>query len=228
MLFNQNFIQTLPAQVRLSCGGIANTDVLKLERVWHDNIMEATLTNCSGHAVRVREVALAYGAFPVAASCPFYAEGYHMLSQYGGTLKQPYNIGKYGPDKEFFKFDETVFNKDLFTVHNLLLLSPTQRARVLMAFSSCNKFLGEFRFRDSYIEIIMDTEDMLLESGESWALEEFAFSTVRRGKDCLPGWPIESQSIIHRLNIRKRRLAGARTIVYAGLRRTLCMGRQKR
>ncbi len=171
-MFDLEFLRGLPAQVRLSDGTLAD-DSLRLERVWSGESCRATLTNASGAGVRVREVALICGRFPLAASCPFYAEGFHMLSQHGGTLHAPHNIGQYGSDEEFFRLKRSPFAAELYTAYSLMLLSPTQRDRALMAFASCHRFSGEFRFRDNYIEAVMDCEDIELRPGESWQFEEF-------------------------------------------------------
>ena len=148
-------------------------NAMVLERVWTGNTMRALLRNTSDAAVRVREVALMYGNFPLAASCPFYSEGFHMLSQHGGALHESHNIGKYGTDEEFFSLKKSPFSPDTYTAYSLMLLSPTQYDRALMAFSSCNKFMGEFRFKNNYIEIVMDCEDIELRPGETWQFEEF-------------------------------------------------------
>lgn len=171
-MFDIAFLKGLPAQVRLTDCSIAG-NAMVLERVWTGNTMRALLRNTSDAAVRVREVALMYGNFPLAASCPFYSEGFHMLSQHGGTLHEPHNIGKYGTDEEFFSLKKSPFSPDTYTAYSLMLLSPTQYDRALMAFSSCNKFMGEFRFKNNYIEIVMDCEDIELRPGETWQFEEF-------------------------------------------------------
>lgn len=171
-MFDLNFLKGLPAQVRLADGTIAGAE-LRLERAWSGDSMRAALRNDSAAPVRVREVALMYGRFPLAASCPFYSEGFHMLSQHGGTLHEPRNIGQYGSDESFFRLKKSPFSPDTYTAYSLMLLSPTQCDRVLMAFASCRRFMGEFRFRDNYIEIVMDCEDIELRPGETWEFEEF-------------------------------------------------------
>ncbi|MGI6182847.1 MAG: glycoside hydrolase family 36 protein [Candidatus Fimadaptatus sp.] len=171
-MFDLDFIKALPMQVRMSDGSVAG-DELALERTWEGNVCRARLTNHGASAARVREVALFSGRFPVAASCPFYAEGFHMLSQHGGTLHEPHNIGKYGPDEEFFNLKKSPFSAELYTAYSLMLLSPTQYDRALLAFASCFRFMGEFRFLDNYIEIVMDCEDIEILPGETWELEEF-------------------------------------------------------
>ena len=124
-MFDIAFLKGLPAQVRLSDCSIAG-NAMVLERVWTGNTMRALLRNTSDAAVRVREVALMYGNFPLAASCPFYSEGFHMLSQHGGTLHEPHNIGKYGTDEEFFSLKKSPFSPDTYTAYSLMLLSLTQ------------------------------------------------------------------------------------------------------
>ena len=109
--------------------------------------MRALLRNTSDAAVRVREVALMYGNFPLAASCPFYSEGFHMLSQHGGTLHEPHNIGKYGTDEKFFSLKKSPFSPDTYTAYSLMLLSPTQYDRALMAFSSISVVLNSLRLK---------------------------------------------------------------------------------
>ena len=120
-MFDLEFLKGLPAQVRLTNGSVAG-DGLELERAWNGDSMRATLTNVSPEPVHVREVALMFGRFPVAASCPFYAEGFHMLSQHGGTLGEPHNIGKYGTDEAFFRLKKSPFSPDTYTTYSMMLL----------------------------------------------------------------------------------------------------------
>ncbi|MGI6689683.1 MAG: glycoside hydrolase family 36 protein [Christensenellales bacterium] len=171
-MFDLKYLMSLPCQVRLS-NGTLDHDNLQVVRKWINGTMQAELKNVTGVAISVREVALLYGYFPVAGSCPFYSEGFHMLSQHGGTLSEPYNIGEYGTDESFFRLRKSPFSEDLYTAYSLMLLSPTQYDRALMAFSSCHRFMGEFRFKNNYIEIVMDCEDIAIQPGETWRFEEF-------------------------------------------------------
>ncbi|WP_284639428.1 glycoside hydrolase family 36 protein [Paenibacillus silviterrae] len=100
-----------------------------------------------------------------------------MLTQYGGTLASPHVIGAYGTDWDFFRLPRSPFHENVWSVYNLLLLSPEKQEHQLLAFTSCHRFSGEIRFRGSYLEVIMDTEDLTLAPGGSWNLEEFVFST---------------------------------------------------
>jgi alpha-galactosidase len=128
------------------------------------------VTNLTAHAVNVHEVVLASGRFPWApATTAFYGEGFQMLSQYGGTLAEPRDIGPYS-DRAHYKLPQT---PGAFTVYSLLTLSPAEADHVVLAFTSCRRFSGEFRlFPDGRFEIVVDTEGLCLAPGETWELEE--------------------------------------------------------
>lgn len=165
------------SSVRLSdCTTATDRDVT-IEKSWVNNLLSTRVVNLSDHSLRIREVVLFSGDMALAPDTPFYGEGFQMLTQYGGTLSLPYVIGAYGKDRDFFRIPETPFHENLWTVYNLMALSPSHEEHVLMAFTSCNRFSGEFRFRNSYIEVIMDTEDLELGPGQSWELEQFMFAS---------------------------------------------------
>lgn len=171
-MFDKSFVQELPGAVRLTDGRV-DRGLTQLVREWDGERCRASLRNVSCEPVQIKEVALFYGRFPVSADCPFYAEGYHMLTQHAGTLAEPYVIGHYGHDEEFFHLEKSQFSPDTYTAYNCMLLSPTQVDRILMGFTSCRRFQSEFRFRNNYIEIVMDCENLTLRPGETWRFEEF-------------------------------------------------------
>ncbi len=147
---------------------------------WEGDSLRVCITNTGNHIVSVKEIALFAGETGFSPSTPFYGEGFQMLCQYRGTLEAPECIGQYGTDRTFFHFPDTPFNQDLWTVYNLLLLAPCGEDDQLAAFTSCQRFGGEFRFRGGYLEIVMNTEEMLLAPGETWELEEI---TLLSGND---------------------------------------------
>jgi alpha-galactosidase len=42
-----------------------------------------------------------------------------------------------------------------------------------MAFTSCRRFIGRFHVRPKAIQVVLDTENLTLEPGQTWELEEF-------------------------------------------------------
>ncbi len=172
-MLNENHIKGLLSSVRLSDGTIASENEVLVEKNWDGNLLKTSVLNNSNKALKIKEVVLFSGNMPLRPDTEFYGEGYQMLCQYSGTLSSPQVISAYGTDWDFFRIPKNAFNENLWTVYNLLLLSPEDQAHTLLAFTSCNRFSGEFRFKDNYMEAVMDTEDLLLEAGQSWELEEF-------------------------------------------------------
>lgn len=166
-------LEKMSSYARLSDGTIASNDQISVEKVWTNNLLTTRVVNRSNRPHRIKEVVLFSGEMPFAPDTPFYGEGFQMLCQYAGTLSSPYVIGAYGTDWDFFRLPKTPFNENLWTVYNLILLSPANEEHLLMAFTSCHRFSGEFRFKNRYMEVVMDTEDLSLDAGNSWQLEQF-------------------------------------------------------
>ncbi|WP_282937007.1 glycoside hydrolase family 36 protein [Paenibacillus sp. RC67] len=169
----ESVIKSGSSIIRLLDGTIASESEARMEKEWQGGRLQAKVINTSNKPLKIQEAVLFAGELPLKPETPFYGEGFMMLCQYEGTLASPQLIGAYGTDWDFFRLPKTKYNENLWTVYNLIQLSPQQQDHVLMAFTSCNRFVGEFRFKDSYMEIVMDTEGMTLEPGQSWELESF-------------------------------------------------------
>lgn len=176
-MLDKKFLKEISASVRLSDETIASEKEISVEKGWTGNILRSRVINNSNKSLKIKEIVLFSGEMPLANDTDFYGEGFNMLTQYSGTLSEPKVVGAYGTDWDFFRIPKTRFNINLWTVYNLILLSPKASQHILMAFTSCNRFMGEFRFKDNYMEIIMDTEDLVLNPGASWDMEEFIIVT---------------------------------------------------
>src|SRR5205814_9314201 len=62
------------------------------------------------------------------------------------------------------------------TFYGLLALAEGQTNR-LLAFTSCRRFSGKFYLRDSSLQVVVDTEGLVLKPGAHWELEEFLFDS---------------------------------------------------
>ena len=140
--------------------------------------------NRSDRPIRIREIVLAAGQFPFpAATTSFYGEGFQMLSQSGGTLAVPRNIGGYS-DRDHYRLPQT---PEAFTAYNMVLLSPGPQTHWLLSFTSCHRFCGEFRlFADGRFEVVLDAEGRSLAAGGEWQLEEL-IALAGRDRDALLG-----------------------------------------
>jgi alpha-galactosidase len=90
-----------------------------------------------------------------------------MLSQTAGTIGKPIDLGY--SETAHYKIPHpegtTVFS-------GLVSLSSSDSEHVVIAFTSCKKFIGRFYLRDGSLEAVIDTEGLTIAPGESWKLEE--------------------------------------------------------
>lgn len=155
--------------IRLPDGAESGQLPLKIAQEWDGNVCKSKLINSGEEAIRIKEVALFNGAMDLASDTKLYGEGLSMLSQTEGTIEDHKNIGSYTDVKQY-KLPQ---KEGLCTVYNLAILTPEEDVSILMAFSSCRRFCGEFRFGKGAFEAVLDMECVAIEPGAQWELEEF-------------------------------------------------------
>ncbi|MCL2879888.1 MAG: alpha-galactosidase, partial [Treponema sp.] len=198
-MFDFSFFSDKPVHIRLSDGTVPGDGDFQIIKTGDNGKLRVSVKNVSGKPVCIKEIALCAGHADIPVDTEFYGEGYHMLSQYRGNMKTVQVIGMYGNDKDFFHLPDNPHDKDLHITYYLLDLewknqppeqnpppginplpgNCTQSAtpHTLLAFTSCYKFLGKFRFGVNCLEAVMDTEDLSLYPGQSWDMEELAVFT---------------------------------------------------
>ncbi|MES2458352.1 MAG: glycoside hydrolase family 36 protein [Bacteroidota bacterium] len=167
-------IRASKALVRLS-NGLESKD-LNISRQWKGNKCTTVLTNNGTSMVSVKEVELFTLSRLFTGETPFYGEGFQMLSQSGGTLADPVDIGPY-TDRNHYKLEEP---KGYRVVYNVLSLSPKPNDHYLLGFSSATRFIGKFYLSADTIKVVMDLEGLEIQAGASVKLEEFY---VEQGQD---------------------------------------------
>jgi alpha-galactosidase len=158
------------AAVKKAPGHVDASAPVQLTRTWLGNLCSAYITNRGKAPVRVREVIL----FDIPHSMPgdtlFYGEGSQMLSQTGGTLAAPEDIGDY-TDAKHYKLPQP---EGARTVYGVATFStPDRTGHTLLGFTSGKRFFSKFHVRANSIQVVADTENLELAPGESWELEEF-------------------------------------------------------
>lgn len=161
-------LRSSPGKVILDGGAVAPPEIV-LTRKDEGGLSRWELTNRGAKPVRVREVVLFDGAHGLPASTPVHGEGFTKLSQTGGTLEKPVDLGDYS-DRGHYRIPEP---DGLRTAYSVMSLAPAGAQRLLLGFSSCRRFTGRFGFDGSRLRISEDTENLILEPGKSWKLEEF-------------------------------------------------------
>ncbi|HET7287112.1 MAG TPA: hypothetical protein VFI71_06560, partial [Pyrinomonadaceae bacterium] len=144
---------------------------VKIERRWEGRVCYSQIVNQGTQPVRLKEVLL----FDLALSFPpttrLYGEGFQMLSQTGGTLGVPADLGNY-TDAKHYKLPAP---PDTKTFYGMMMLSPSTRDHHLFAFTSCRRFIGQFYLKHPSLKVVVDTEGQELKPGETWQLEPFIY-----------------------------------------------------
>src|SRR5688572_24044913 len=96
---------------------------LKLTRQWRGSICESRLTNEGARPARIKSVVLFDLQLPLPTSTRIYGEGFQMLSQTGGTLAAPADLGNY-TDAKHYKMPALADSKAMY---GMMMLSPSDR-----------------------------------------------------------------------------------------------------
>jgi alpha-galactosidase len=158
--------QQSPATVVAADGSPAPAAV-KVVRDWTGNLCRARLVNEGKTPVKIKEVVLLDLAHALPPETVLYGEGFTMLSQTVGTLGKPIDLAF--ADRKHYKIPQPA---DATVVYGLLTLSPPKADHLLLAFTSCKRFIGRFYVRPRSIQAVLDTENLTLEAGTAWDLEE--------------------------------------------------------
>jgi alpha-galactosidase len=164
--------------LRNSPGGIVPLDPASpglphiiLTRRWNGDLCASSVSNHSDQPVRIKQVSLFSVNHNLPAETGLYGESFQMLSQTTGTLGAPEELGL--TDLKHYKIPQPA---GLLAFSGLMTLSPPNAGPILMAFTSCRRFIGRFFVTANSVEVIIDTEGLSLAPGETWQLEEFMFT----------------------------------------------------
>jgi alpha-galactosidase len=145
---------------------------LRVERTWTGGRCRAQLVNAGKQPVAVREVVLASLAHGLPDDTPLYGESFQMLSQTAGTLGAPQDLGY--SEVKHYKIPQP---PDVTAaVTGLLTLTPKAGQALVLAFTSCRRFIGRFYLRPGRLDAVIDAEGLSLGPGERWELEELLFA----------------------------------------------------
>jgi alpha-galactosidase len=144
---------------------------VELIRQWRGSLCRSQLVNRGSLAVPVKEVVLFDLPLSLAPETRLYGEGFQMLSQTGGRLGRIADLGNY-TDARHYKMAAPQGAKNLY---GMMTMALPEGGNLLLAFTSCRRFTGQFYLRDSSLQVVVDTEGLELKPGETWQMEEFTF-----------------------------------------------------
>jgi alpha-galactosidase len=144
---------------------------LKLTRNWSGNLCRSRLTNAGPAPVRAQQIVLFDISHTLPPETRLYGESFQMLSQTTGTLGEPKDLG-YSEIKHY-RIPQPA---DARALTGMMTLRPPSGQTILLAFTSARRFNGRFFLRPQSIQVVLDLENLVLEPGESWELEEFMYA----------------------------------------------------
>jgi alpha-galactosidase len=157
------------AKVVLNDGSIAAPSTVMVNRKWKGNLCELSVKNISGKPLGISEVVVFDIQHGLDGNTPIYGESFQKLGQIGGTLAKPEDWGTY-TDRLHYKIPEP---ENMRTAYGMFTVQISPNDRLLLATTSCNKFISRFSFDATRLRISMDCEHLTLQPGEEWNLEEF-------------------------------------------------------
>jgi alpha-galactosidase len=172
-LDRQSFINAPSA---VAPAGADDVKQVELIRQWRGPICRSRLINRGKAPARIKEVTLFDLKLDLPPTTGLYGEGFQMLSQTGGATGQPVDLGNY-TDAKHYKMPQPAGAR---VFYSLMTMAPAEGGALMLAFTSCRRFAGQFYLRPDSLQVVVDTEGLELKSGESWELEEFIF---RSGPD---------------------------------------------
>jgi len=136
---------------------------------WDGDFCRIAVANRGQRAVRIREVVVCEAAHDFPDETSLYGDSFQMLSQTGGTLGHPQDLGY--SEARHYKIPQPQA-ADTVVVSGLLTLSPPGMPSLALAFTSCRRFIGRFFLARGSVQAVIDTEGLELAPGETWELEE--------------------------------------------------------
>jgi alpha-galactosidase len=146
---------------------------IELSRRWDGSVCRSTARNAGSEPVRVGQIVLFDVAHALAPETSFYGEGFQMLTQTGGTIAQPVDLGNY-TDPKHYRLAEPDGAR---AVYGLATFTPPGGQHHALAFASCRQFNGALHVRPASLEIVLETEGLTLEPGQQWRLEDFMYAS---------------------------------------------------
>lgn len=144
-------------------------DKYRISAEWKGTGCRLSLTNVSRHPICPGKIAVLRMDIPFDADTPVYGEGYNKLSQYSGTLQKIEMTGSFG-DASHYKLPAPV---GLHQVYNMICFAPEKEEQLLLGFTSCNRFNGEFWFDEEQLQVVLNLEEIEILPGETIPLESF-------------------------------------------------------
>lgn len=154
------------------------TKVYEVTAIWAGEVCQLQLENCSEQPICPGKVAVFNMKMPFSPETPVYGEGYNKLSQYGGVVSEVHLVGAF----EDFAHYKLPRPEGYQQVYNMIRFAPGQGENLLMGFTSCNRFNGEFWFNEEEIQVVINLENIEILPHQTIVLESFFARTGKKAE----------------------------------------------
>lgn len=144
-----------------------STKEYRIQAIWKNTECQLKLTNITQDTLYLQKIAVLEMAMPFQPDTAVYGEGYNKLCQYGGTVRDVKMTGSHG-DAGHYKLP---IPDGYQQVYNMVRFAPEKGKKLMLGFSSCNRFSGEFWFDEKILQVILNLEGIALAPGETVVLE---------------------------------------------------------
>lgn len=164
-----------PSRIVLADGSAASAEDYELTRATTERAAPGTeqvvvlaLRNRGSRPMKIKEVVLYDWQHQLPAESEFYGEGYTMLSQTAGTLGHMTHLSRYLDSRHY----RLPVPESFHAVYGVMTVTPPGGDALVLGFASCRRFVGKFYVNAERIQVVVDTEGLVLAPGQSWPLEE--------------------------------------------------------
>jgi alpha-galactosidase len=180
------YADTFQEKLRVTPGRIIpavagdDTERVELRRSWDVNFCKLKVINHGNRGVRIKEVMVCEARHDLPDDTGLYGESFQMLSQTGGTLGHPLDLGY--SELKHYRIPQP---PDALALSGMMTLALPANRVLLLGFSSCHRFMGRFFLYPGVIQGVVDTEGLELAPGEIWDLEELMVAEGNQRFDLL-------------------------------------------
>lgn len=147
-----------------------NNSALQITRNWDNKFCRSAIVNNSKQTIHVNNIVLfEIDGGVLDSSSRIYGEGFQLLTQTGGSLGHPQNIGGY-TDEGHYKL---IGPHHMPTAYGMFNLTLPGGQCLMLAFSTCQRFIGRISFSAKKIIVSVDAENLTLKPGQRVELEDF-------------------------------------------------------
>ncbi|MDH7602877.1 MAG: alpha-galactosidase [Armatimonadota bacterium] len=131
------------------------------------------LVNEGNKPARIHELILGDFQHDLPGDTKIYGEGFTHISLTAGTIAKPIDVGTY-TDREHYRLPA---KEGATTVYWMLMLSPPNAEHLLLGFCTAFNYTCKFHLTEDRVQIVAECEDIAIDPGEVWYLEDFVFLT---------------------------------------------------